>query len=47
MGEGFEFGDGEIGAKVVAEVGGEAEKIGNRKIFFEDFVFDADEDFLL
>ena len=47
MGESFHFFDGEISAEIVAEGGGKAEKIGEGKGFFEDFIFDTDEDFLL
>ena len=47
MGEGFEFFDIEISAEVVTEGIGEADKVGEGELFFEDFVFDADEDFLL
>lgn len=47
MSKSFHFVDGEIGAKIIAEGGGEAEEVGERKAFFENFVFDADKDFLL
>ena len=47
VGERFDFLEAEICAKIVAEGGSQAEEIGDREIFFEDFVFDADEDFLL
>ena len=47
VGEGFEFTDAEVGAKVIAESIGEAEDFRNGEIIFENFIFDADEDFLL
>ena len=47
MGDRFELLDVEIGAKIVAEGISETNKIGEGKLFFEDFIFDADEDFLL
>ena len=47
VGKSFHFVDREIGAEIVAESGSEAEEVGEGKIFGEDFIFDADEDFLL
>lgn len=47
MGERFELFDVEIGAEVVAEGTSEADEVGEGELFFEDFVFDADEDLLL
>lgn len=45
--ESLKFVDGEASAEVVAEDVKKAEEIGDGKIFFENFVFDTDEDFLL
>jgi len=47
VGEGAHFIDGEIGTEIVAEGVSEADEISKGKGFFENFVFDADEDFLL
>ena len=47
MSEGFDFFNVEVGAKIIAESISETDEIGEGKLFFEDFVFDADEDFLL
>ncbi len=47
MGEGFEFFDVEIGAKIIAEGISKTDEVGEGELLFEDFVFDADEDFLL
>ena len=43
----FKFIHGKVCTKVVAESGGEGEKVGKREILFKYFVFDTDENFLL
>lgn len=47
VGEGFEFFDVEVGAEIVAQGIRKSNEVGERELLFEDFVFDADEDFLL
>ena len=47
VGDRFHLVDRKISTKVVAESTGEANHIRNRKAFFGDAVFDANEDFLL
>ena len=47
MGESFKFVYGEIGAEVITEGRGEVSELWNGKVFFGDFVFDANENFLL
>ena len=45
--EGFELFDVEVGAEIVTQGVCESDEVGEGELFFEDFVFDADEDFLL
>ena len=47
MGEGFDFFDVKVGAKIVAKGVCETNDVGEGKLFFEDFFLDANEDFLL
>ena len=47
VGDGFEFLDVEISAKIVAEGASKAEEVGEGETFFEDFILDANKDFLL
>ena len=47
MCESFEFFDVETCTKIVAESTDKVSKVGDREIFFEKLVFDADENFLL
>lgn len=45
--KGFELFDVEVSTEVVAESAGEIGEFGDGEIFGKEFIFDADEDFLL
>ena len=47
VGERFHFFQREAGAKIVTESGSDINEVSNGELFFKNFIFDADKDFLL